>query len=216
MTVLPYHGVWPTIAEDAFVAPGAMLIGDVRVGSGASVWYNAVLRADSEPISIGARTNIQDGAIIHVDPGLPCVIGDDCTVGHGAIVHAARLGDRILVAMHATVLSGATVGDDVILGANALVSEGTTIEGGVLVLGVPGRVVRHLRESERKRIKINAEAYTHLAREHRASLAAAQIVLDGHMPPKKPTRSRRPHPQGRDESRPYTPSADGEGERRTQ
>jgi carbonic anhydrase/acetyltransferase-like protein (isoleucine patch superfamily) len=200
MTVLPYHGVWPTIAEDAFVAPGAMLIGDVRLGPGVSVWYNVVLRADSEPISIGARTNIQDGAIIHVDPGLPCVIGEDCTLGHGAIVHAARLGDHVLVAMHATVLSGATVGSDVIIGANALVSEGTAIEGGVIVLGVPGKVARHLRASELERVKANAAAYAFLAREHRASLAAAQIALDGHVAPKKPTRSRST------KTRPLTPA----------
>jgi carbonic anhydrase/acetyltransferase-like protein (isoleucine patch superfamily) len=178
MTLLPFRGKWPTIAADAFIAPGALLIGDVRVGPGASVWYNAVLRADTAPITIGARTNIQDGAIVHVDPGLPCVIGEDCTVGHGAIVHAARLGSRILVAMHATVLSGATIDDEVIIGANALVSEGKTIAGGVLVLGVPGTVARPLRAGERLRIQHNADVYLDLAREHRASLHAAGVALD--------------------------------------
>lgn len=178
MTLLPFHGKWPTIAADAFIAPGAVLIGDVRVGPGASVWYNAVLRADTEPITIGARTNIQDGAVVHVDPGLPCVIGDDCTVGHGAIVHAARLGHHVLVAMHATVLSGATVGDEVIIGAQALVGEGKTIAGGVLVLGVPGKVARPLRDGERLRIQHNAAVYVDLAREHRAALGTAGIALD--------------------------------------
>jgi carbonic anhydrase/acetyltransferase-like protein (isoleucine patch superfamily) len=178
MTLLPFRGKWPTIADDVFIAPGALLIGDVRLEAGASVWYNAVLRADSAPIIIGARTNIQDGAILHVDPGKPCVLGAECTVGHGAIVHAATLGDRILVAMHATVLSGATVGDEVIIGANAVVSEGKAIPGGTLVLGVPGKVVRPLRDAERARIRSNAAVYLELAKEHRASLLAAQVPLD--------------------------------------
>lgn len=184
MTLLPYHGVWPTIADDAFIAPGAMLIGDVRVGQGASIWYNAVLRADTEPISIGARSNVQDNATVHVDPGLPCVIGEDCTVGHGAIVHAAQLGHHVLVAMHATILSGATIGDEVIVGAGAVVSEGKSIEGGVLVLGIPGKVARPLRDGERERIHLNAEAYLMLAGEHRASLLTARIKLDRPRHPK--------------------------------
>ena len=185
MPLLPFRGVWPTIADDAFIAPGAILIGDVRVGAGASIWYNTVLRADAEPITIGARTNIQDGAVVHVDPGLPCTIGEDCTLGHGAIVHASTLGNRILVAMHATVLSGATIEDDVIIAAGAVVPEGKTIEGGVIVLGVPGRVARPLRERERARIGVNASAYVILAQEHRASLLNAGIELDPSGDPNK-------------------------------
>lgn len=178
MTLLPYHGVWPTIAEDVFIAPGAMVIGDVRIGPGSSVWYNVVLRADSEPIIIGARTNIQDNAVVHIDPGAPCVIGDDCTLGHGAIVHASTLGNRVLVAMHATVLSHATIGDDVIVAANAVVAEHKTIESGVIVLGVPGKVARALTEEERGRIQTNADAYVYLAREHHDSLRTAGVTLD--------------------------------------
>jgi gamma-carbonic anhydrase len=184
MPLLPFRGVWPTIADDAFIAPGAMLIGDVRVGEGASIWYNTVLRADSEPITIGARTNVQDGAVVHTDPGLSCVIGEDCTLGHGAIVHASTLGNRILVAMHATVLSGATIEDEVIIAAGAVVPEGKTIESGVIVLGVPGKVARALREGERARIGVNAAVYVTLAQEHRASLQTAGIKLDRPRNPK--------------------------------
>jgi carbonic anhydrase/acetyltransferase-like protein (isoleucine patch superfamily) len=185
MTLLPYQGVWPTIADDAFIAPGAMLIGDVRVGAGASVWYNAVLRADTEPITIGARSNVQDNAVIHVDPGLPCVIGEDCTIGHGAIVHAAHVGNRVLISMHATILSGATIADDVIIGAGAVVSEGRAIAGGMLVLGVPGKVIRPLQEDEQERIVRNGQAYLALATEHRASLQTANIKLDRPRHPKR-------------------------------
>ncbi len=184
MPLLPFRGVWPTVADDAFIAPGAMLIGDVRVGAGASIWYNTVLRADSESITIGARTNVQDGAVVHVDPGLPCTIGEDCTLGHGAIVHASTLGNRILVAMHATVLSGATIEDEVIIAAGAVVPEGKTIEGGVIVLGVPGKVARALRDGERARIGVNAAVYVTLAQEHRASLQTAGIKLDRPRNPK--------------------------------
>lgn len=178
MPLLPFRGVWPTIADDVFIAPGAMLIGDVRVGPGASIWYNVVIRADAEAITIGARTNVQDNSVIHIDPGAPCIIGDDCTLGHGAIVHGAHLGDRVLVAMHATVLSHATIGDDVIIGAGAVVSEHKMIPGGVIVLGVPGRVTRTLRDGERARIRANASGYVELAKLHRESLRAAGIALD--------------------------------------
>lgn len=178
MPLLPFRGVWPTIADDVFIAPGAMLIGDVRVGPGASIWYNVVIRADTESITIGARSNIQDNCVVHIDPGAPCVIGEDCTLGHSAIVHGAHLGDRVLVAMHATVLSLATVGDEVIIGAGAVVSEHKAIPGGVIVLGVPGRVTRELRDHERVRIRANASGYVELAKQHRESLRAAGIMLD--------------------------------------
>ncbi len=178
MPLFPYRGVWPTLAEDVFIAPGAMLIGDVRLAAGVNIWFNVVIRADTESITIGPRTNVQDGAVIHVDPGAPCVIGADCTLGHGAIVHGAHVGDRVLVAMHATVLSHATVGDDVIIGANALISEGKTIESGMLALGIPGKAVRTLAEMERARIRLNASVYLNLAREHRVSLRDAGVTLD--------------------------------------
>ncbi len=178
MPILPYRGVWPAIAEDVFIAPGAVIVGDVRIGPGSSVWYNVVIRADTEKVVIGARTNIQDNACVHIDPGAPCVIGDDCTLGHGAIVHGATVGDHVLVAMHATVLSRATVGDNVIIGAGALVPEGKSIPGNVIVLGVPGRIARELTPAEEQRVRLNAAAYVWMAQEHRASLLAAGVTLD--------------------------------------
>src|SRR5579884_2786357 len=134
MTVLPYKGISPTIEGNVFIAPGAMIIGNVTIREGASIWYNAVVRGDSAPIVIGKRTNIQDNCTLHVDADAPLVIGEDCTVGHGAIVHGATVGDRVLVAMNAVVLSHAQVGADTLIGASALVGEGRRIEAGVLAV----------------------------------------------------------------------------------
>ncbi|HBE24151.1 MAG TPA: gamma carbonic anhydrase family protein, partial [Ktedonobacter sp.] len=146
MPVYPYKGVWPTIGEDVFVAPGAMIIGNVTIHEGASIWYNAVVRADSAPIVIGRRTNIQDNCTLHVDADAPLTIGEECTIGHGAVVHGATLGDRVLVAMNAVVLSHAHVDSETIIGACALVGEHKVIPGGVLTVGVPAKVMRDLTE----------------------------------------------------------------------
>src|ERR1700747_1232064 len=116
MPIYPFQGRVPTIADDVFIAPGAMIIGDVTIHEGASIWYNAVVRGDTAPIVIGRRTNIQDNCTLHVDAGAPLTIGDDCTVGHGAVVHGATVGNRVLVGMQAVVLSHARVGDDTIIG----------------------------------------------------------------------------------------------------
>src|SRR6266568_1067037 len=117
MPILPYKGVMPTIEENVFIAPGAMVIGDVTILEGASVWYNAVVRGDTAPIVIGRRTNIQDNCTLHVDAGAPLTIGDECTVGHGAIVHGATIGNRVLIAINAVVLSHSQVGSSTIVGA---------------------------------------------------------------------------------------------------
>ncbi|HEX4206559.1 MAG TPA: gamma carbonic anhydrase family protein [Ktedonobacteraceae bacterium] len=168
MPILPYKGIWPTIADDVFIAPGAVVIGDVTIHEGASVWYNAVIRADSAPIVIGRSTNIQDNCTLHVDADAPLTIGEHCTIGHNAIVHGATLADRILVGMHATVLSHASIGAETIIGANALVSEHKTIPGGVLALGVPTKVVRSLNDAELASLLHSATHYRELAVEHRA------------------------------------------------
>src|SRR5581483_6982588 len=123
MPLFPFKGVWPTIAEDVFIAPGAMVIGDVTIHEGASVWYNAVIRGDVAPIVIGRRTNIQDNSTLHADADAPLTIGEECTVGHNAIVHGATIGDRVLIGMQAVVLSHARVDAGTIIGACALVSE---------------------------------------------------------------------------------------------
>jgi carbonic anhydrase/acetyltransferase-like protein (isoleucine patch superfamily) len=147
------------IDPEAFVAENATVIGDVHIGKGASIWFTAVIRGDVEEIRIGANTNIQDGAVIHADPGNPTIIGDDCTVGHRAIVHGARVGDRALIGMGATVMNGAVVGEECIIGANALVREGQQIPPRSLVVGMPAKVIRSLAEHEIAMLSLSAQHY---------------------------------------------------------
>lgn len=155
------------IDPTAYVAPGASLVGDVRLGARSSVWFQVTLRGDIAPITVGAESNIQDGSIVHVDEGRPAVIGDRVTLGHGAIVHGAMIADDVLVAMGAGVLSGCRVGRHSLIGAGAVVPEGTIIPEGSLVLGVPGKIVRPLTPEEIERIHRNASSYVALAREYR-------------------------------------------------
>src|SRR3954447_6909229 len=174
MPVYPYRGVWTTIADDAFIAPTAVLIGDVTVAAGASVWFGAVVRGDVAPIRIGARSNVQDNCVLHADEGIPCDIGADCTLGHGAIVHGATIADHTLIGMRATVLNGAEVGAGCILAAGTVIPEGKRIEPGQLVMGVPGKVVRAISEAERERIYDGVEHYAERAQEYRRMLAERQ------------------------------------------
>ena len=156
-----------SIDPTAFVAPGAALVGEVSVGRNASVWFNATVRGDMEPIAIGAESNVQDACVVHVDRGRPTRIGDRVTLGHGAIVHASVVEDDVLVAMKAVVLSGCHIGRHCLVGAGAVIPEGTRVPEGSLVLGVPGRVVRPLRTDEIDRIHANARAYVELSRAYR-------------------------------------------------
>lgn len=156
------------IDPTAFVAPGAALVGDVTIGAGASVWYNATLRGDLEAIVIGAESNVQDNCVVHVDVDQPAWIGARVTLGHGAIVHAATIEDEVLVAMKAVVLSGCVVGTGSLIGAGAVLPEGTRVPPGSLVLGVPGRVVRPLKPEESERVRRNASSYVTLAAAYRA------------------------------------------------
>lgn len=165
MPILPHKGVWPTIADDVFVAPGAMIIGNVTLHAGVSVWYNAVLRADSAPIVVGSRSNIQDNCTLHVDADAPLTIGEECTIGHNAVVHGAALGNRVLVGMNAVVLSHATIGDETVIGACTLVSEHKHISEGVLALGVPVRTIRALSETEHSSLLLSALHYAELAQD---------------------------------------------------
>ena len=170
MPVFPFKGVWPTIAEDVFIAPGAMIIGNVTIHEGASIWYNTVLRGDSAPIVIGRGTNIQDNCTLHVDGDAPLTIGEECTIGHNAVVHGATLGDRVLVGMNAVVLSHAQVGSSTIIGACTLVGERKRIREKVLAVGVPAKVVRELTEAEQESIVETAAGYGERARLHRESV----------------------------------------------
>jgi carbonic anhydrase/acetyltransferase-like protein (isoleucine patch superfamily) len=170
MPVLPFKGKRPQIAENVFIAPGAMVIGDVTIHEGASIWYNAVVRGDTAPIVIGPRTNIQDNCTLHTDADAPLIIGAECTVGHNAVVHGATVADHVLIGMHAVVLSHAQIGEETIIGACALVSEQKQIPGGALVVGVPAKVVRELSQNERAKIAESAAGYCERAAAHSQSL----------------------------------------------
>ena len=155
------------LGKDVFIAPSATVIGDVSLKDNASVWFGAVLRGDSDQISIGAQTNIQDNAVIHCDPGQPTIIGEACIIGHGAIVHGAQLANHVLIGMNATILNDAKIGEFSIIGANALVTSGTAIPPRSLVLGSPAKVVRTITKKEQENIKKNAKEYVKKAQEYR-------------------------------------------------
>ena len=155
------------LGKDVFIAPSATVIGDVSLKDNASVWFGAVLRGDSDQISIGAQTNIQDNAVIHCDPEQPTIIGERCIIGHGAIVHGAQLANHVLIGMNATILNDAKIGEFSIIGANALVTSGTVIPPRSLVLGSPAKVVRTITKKEEENIKQNAEVYVKKAQEYR-------------------------------------------------
>ncbi|MBM4438571.1 MAG: gamma carbonic anhydrase family protein [Actinobacteria bacterium] len=142
------NGRAPAIGVGAFIAPGAQLIGDVRVGDRASVWYNAVLRGDLAPVIIGAETNVQDGCVLHVDEGRPCIIGARVTLGHMAIVHGATIEDECLIGIQSTILSGAVIRRHSIVGAAALVAEGKAFPPNSVLLGVPAKPVREVQPEE--------------------------------------------------------------------
>src|SRR5258708_13915231 len=176
MPVLPYKGVWPTIEKDVFIAPGAIIIGDVTIRSGASIWYNPVIRGDVGPIVIGQRTNIQDNCILHLDAGAPLTIGDECTIGHGAVVHGATLGDRVLIGMKAVVLSHARIGSESILGASALLPEYKHIPSNTLAIGIPARATRELSQGAREHLVTSAQGYYERSQEHRRSVEQMRDV----------------------------------------
>ena len=152
-----------THGKDVFVANTATVIGDVELGDKCSVWFGAVIRGDSDRIRIGHRTNVQDNAVIHCDPDAPALIGDDCVIGHLAIVHGAELGNCVLVGMNATVLNHAKIGNNVIIGANSLVTKGMQIPDNSLVLGSPAKVVKTLTVEQIAGIKENAAEYVEKA-----------------------------------------------------
>ncbi len=150
-------------ADNVFIAHGAQLIGDIILKENSSIWFNAVLRADYSTITIGKGTNVQDGCIIHVDPGKPCTIGENCVLGHAAIAHGCTIGDNTLVGMRATIMNNAVIGKNCIIGSHALITEGKVIPDNSLVMGMPGQVVRQLTKIEIERITDNALRYQELA-----------------------------------------------------
>lgn len=151
----------------AFIAPSADVMGDVDLAEDASVWYQTVLRGDIGPIRIGARSNIQDLTMVHVDEGLPCTIGADVTVGHRCVLHGCTIEDECLVGMGSVLLNSVRVGSGSIIGAGSVVTEGRDIPAGSLVMGVPAKVVRPVDKDLRARIRLSADHYVGLARLHR-------------------------------------------------
>ncbi|SFQ46637.1 Carbonic anhydrase or acetyltransferase, isoleucine patch superfamily [Lachnospiraceae bacterium XBB1006] len=155
------------IHESAFIASGAKIIGDVTIHEMASVWFNAVIRADEYPITIGKNSNVQDNAVLHVGGGFSCTIGDNVSIGHGAIVHGCEVGDGTLIGMGATVLNGAKIGKNCIIGAGALVTENKVIPDGSVVVGVPGKIVRQMTEEDLKSRRENVAVYVHAAQKYK-------------------------------------------------
>ena len=153
----------PRLGQGVFLADGAIVVGDVALGDGSSVWFNAVLRGDINLVQVGRHTNVQDNAVLHVASEWPCVVGDFVTIGHSAVVHACRVGDETLIGMGAVVLDGAEVGAQCIVGAKALVTQGMSIPDGSLVVGAPAKIKRALSAEERAALKRGAQKYTEAA-----------------------------------------------------
>ncbi len=158
----------PEIDPSAWVAESADVIGRVKLGADASVWYGSVLRGDNDLISIGARTNIQDGCVMHVDAGFPLAIGEGVIVGHKVMLHGCTIGDGVLVGIGSVVLNGARIGRHCIVGAGALVTMGKQFPDGVLIVGAPAKVVRPLAPEEIARLAVNADEYVAQQRRHRS------------------------------------------------
>jgi carbonic anhydrase/acetyltransferase-like protein (isoleucine patch superfamily) len=156
-----------------YVAPGADVIGSVRLGDEASIWFGAVLRGDNDWIHIGAGSNVQDGSIIHVDPGVPVIVGREVTIGHGVLLHGCVIGDGSLIGNRATVLDGARIGAGSLVGAGALVTPNTEIPPGSVVFGTPGRVIRKVEPRDLDWMRKGNEAYRVKAREYAAKLRPA-------------------------------------------
>ncbi|QQA44758.1 gamma carbonic anhydrase family protein [Pelagovum pacificum] len=160
----------PEVHDTAWIAPGCHVIGSVVLAEESSVWFGSTLRGDNEPILVGPRSNIQENAVLHTDPGFPLTIGADCTIGHKALLHGCTIGDGCLIGMAATVMNGAVIGAGSLVGAGALVTEGTEVPPGSLVLGAPGRVKRELDEAAIAGLIASARHYVENARRFRNGL----------------------------------------------
>ncbi len=172
MPLYEIDGLRPSLPEDgsSWVAPSADVIGDARLGREVGIWFGAVIRADNTPILVGDRTNIQEGAMLHSDPQSPLTIGEECTVGHHAILHGCTIGNRVLVGMGATVLNDAVIGDGCLIGAGALVTEGKVFPPNSLIVGAPARAVRTLGDEAASALKASAEHYARRQQRYAAGL----------------------------------------------
>lgn len=172
--ILPFKGMYPHIASGVYLAPGCVIVGDVEIGEESSVWFNAVVRGDVAPIRIGRRSNVQDCAVLHLDSGTPCIVGDEVTIGHSAIVHGTTVGDGSTIGMGAVVLSRSSIGAEAIVAANALVPEDAIVAEGALMMGVPAREKRQLTAAERAASRENALRYVRNAAQYRRDAMIVQ------------------------------------------
>lgn len=173
MNPLSVAGHSPSVATGVWIAPTAVVAGQVTIGAGSSIWYGSVLRAEDEEVTLGVGCNVQDGCVLHADPGFPCVLGDHVSVGHRAVVHGAQVFDHVLVGMGAVLLNGCRVGSWSLVAAGAVLRPGMAVPEGVLVAGVPAKVVRETSTHERDLIRYTAQAYQEKADQHRAASPAA-------------------------------------------
>jgi len=173
--ILPYKGTWPEIAESAFVAPGAVVIGNVTIGDESSIWFNTTIRGDIAPITIGARTSVQDGTVVHVNSDAPVVIGDDVTIGHGALVHGAVIGDCVLVGMGAIVLSYSKVGANAVIAAGALIVERVEVPAGAVMVGLPAKQRSELDAEQQERLSKFPGRYVGVSRIYRSEIGSASV-----------------------------------------
>lgn len=165
-------------SQNYYIAPNATVIGSVVIGDNVSIWFNTVLRADNDVIDIGDNSNIQDGAVVHVDPGKPVKIGRGVTVGHKAVIHGCTIGDNTLIGINAVILNNAQIGSNCIIGANALIPEGKVIPDGSLVVGAPGRVVRQLGEEQIAQLRKSSSGYVENGRLFREGLKRDDVQSD--------------------------------------
>lgn len=170
MPYFPFNEILPTVASDVFVAPTAQIIGDVEIGEQSSIWFSTVLRGDVNIIRVGSQTNIQDLTMVHVESGGHATyIGDQVTIGHKAIVHGCKIGNRCLIGMGAILMDGVEIGDDCLVAAGALVTQGKKIPAGSVVMGSPGKVVREVSDQERQWFKGSALHYHELSLKYQRS-----------------------------------------------
>jgi carbonic anhydrase/acetyltransferase-like protein (isoleucine patch superfamily) len=170
-----YKNILPNVDSKAWVARTSEVIGMVDLAADVNVWYGVVIRGDMNHIKIGAGTNVQDNAVVHVDATHPCMIGEEVTIGHGAIIHGCTIGNRVLVGMGAIILDGAVIEDNVIIGAGALVPQGKRIPSGSLVVGSPCRIVREITDEERAHLLHSSRIYVEFSKEHAAAEREAEI-----------------------------------------
>ncbi len=164
--IFKFNNNEPVIAKNVYTAPGSKIIGDVIIEENSSIWYNAVIRGDMDKIKIGKKTNIQENSTLHVDVSTPLTIGNEVTVGHGAILHGCKINDNCLIGMGAKVLNNAEIGKNTIIGAGTVITENKNIPPNSLVLGVPGKIVREIEEKQIKEIKKSAQDYFKLAQKY--------------------------------------------------